>query len=108
MLEHVFHFQRTDQQVVEKVVNCPERLLIAHGILPPGQATPRHATDADVHLIVTRGTLAIQLGNQDPHTYETGTIVAVPFGTLMEVRSAGSETLEFFAVKAPHPDAWPI
>jgi hypothetical protein len=32
----------------------------------------------------------------------------VPFETMMEACSAGPEPLEFFAVKAPHPDAWPL
>ena len=108
MIEQVFHFQRTDKHVVEKVVDRPDRALVAHGVLPPGQATPRHATNADVHLIVVRGTLALQIADQDTHPYEAGAIVAVPYGTMMEVRSAGKEPLEFFAIKAPHPDAWPL
>jgi quercetin dioxygenase-like cupin family protein len=107
MIEQVFNFQRTDQHVIEKVVDRLDRVLIAHGVLPPGQATPRHETNADVHLIIARGTLAIQLADQEVHEYPAGSIVAVPFGTLMEVRSAGPDCLEFFAIKAPHPDAWP-
>ena len=106
MIEQVFPFQRTDQQVVEKVVDRSDRLLIAHGVLPPGRATPRHQTNADVHLIVVRGTLALQLEDQDIHTYEAGAIVAVPFGTTMEAHSSGTDPLEFFAIKAPHPDTW--
>ncbi len=108
MIEQVFPFQRTDGPVMEKLVDRPDRVLIAHVVLPVGQATPRHATNADVHLIVVRGTLSIQLGEQAPHLYAAGSVVAVPFETLMEARSAGPEPLEFFAVKAPHPDAWPL
>jgi quercetin dioxygenase-like cupin family protein len=108
MLEQVFSFQRTDQQLMEKVVDRPDRLLIAHVVLPPGQGTPRHATNADVHLIIARGTLSLLLADQTAHAYPAGSIVAVPFGTMMEARSAGPEPLEFFAVKAPHPDAWPL
>jgi quercetin dioxygenase-like cupin family protein len=108
MLEQVFSFQRTDRQTMEKVVDRPDRLLIAHVILPPGQATPRHATNAEVHLILARGTLSLQLADQAAHTYEAGSIVAVPFGVMMEARSAGTEPLEFFAIKAPHPEAWPL
>lgn len=107
MIEQVFQCQRT-APVIEKVVDRSDRLLIAHGLLPPGQATPRHATNADVHLIVARGVLALQLADQDVHAYGAGSVIAVPFGTMMEVRSAGTEPLEFFAIKAPHPDAWPL
>ena len=108
MIEQVASFQRTDQQVVEKVVDLPDRVLIAHGVLPAGQATPRHQANADVHLLVVRGTLALQLEDQDPHLYEAGSVVSVPYGTTMEVRSAGPGPLEFFPVKAPHPDRWPL
>jgi quercetin dioxygenase-like cupin family protein len=108
MIEQTFSFQRTDQQVMEKVVDRPDRLLIAHVVLPPGQATPRHEANADVHLIVVRGALALRLAEQELQTYPAGTVVAVPYGTLMEVRSAGPELLEFFAIKAPHPDTWPL
>jgi quercetin dioxygenase-like cupin family protein len=108
MLEQVYSFQRTDAQVVEKIVDRPDRVLIAHGVLPEGMATPRHGTNADVHLIIVRGTLALQVDGQEAHRYEAGSIVAVPFGTMMEVRSGGPGPLEFFAVKAPHPDSWPL
>ena len=86
----------------------PDRLLLAHVVLPSGQATPRHATNADVHLIVLRGTLALQLADQAAHSYDAGSVVAVPYRLMMEARSAGTEPLEFFAIKAPHPDAWPL
>lgn len=108
MIEQVVPFQRTDGPAMEKLVDRPDRVLIAHVVLPAGQATPRHATNADVHLIVVRGSLSIQLGEQPPHLYPAGSVVAIPYQTLMEARSAGPEPLEFFAVKAPHPDAWPL
>ena len=34
-------------------------------VLPPGQGTPRHATNADVHLIIVRGSLSLLLAEQD-------------------------------------------
>ena len=108
MIEQAFPFQRTDLKVMEKVVDRPDRLLIAHVVLPAGQATPRHAANAEVHLIVMRGVLSLQVADQEAHAYAAGTIVAVPYGTMIQARSEGPEALEFFAVKAPHPDAWPL
>jgi mannose-6-phosphate isomerase-like protein (cupin superfamily) len=101
MLEQVFTFQRTDQQVIEKVVDPSDtgHPHIIHGILPPGQATPHQETSAEVHLIVVRGTLALRVADQIIHTYETGTIVAVPLGVMLEARSAGPDCLEFFAIE---------
>lgn len=108
MIEQVVPFQRTDGPVMEKLVDRPDRVLIAHVVLPVGQATPRHATNADVHLIVVRGTLSLRLADEAAHEHPAGSVVAIPYETLMEARSAGPEPLEFFAVKAPHPDAWPL
>ena len=110
MLEQVFRFQRTDQRVIEEVVDHsdPHRLLITHGILPPGEATPHHPTDADVHLIILNGTLALRIADQMIHTYAAGTIIAVPFGAMMELRSEGPECLEFFTIKTPRIEAWPL
>jgi mannose-6-phosphate isomerase-like protein (cupin superfamily) len=55
-----------------------------------------------------RGVLSLQVADQEAHAYTAGTIVAVPYGTMMQARSEDPEALEFFAVKAPHPDAWPL
>lgn len=110
MLEQVSRFQRTDQQVLEEVVGCSDthQLIITHSILPPGEATPHDETQADKHLIVVRGTLALRIADQIIHPYEAGTIVTVPFGVTMEVRSAGPDPLEFFTIKALHPSTCPI
>lgn len=102
MLEQVFRFQRTEQPIMEKVVDHFGRFLITHGMLPPGQALPHHQVDADLHLIVTQGVLAVRIADQNSHDYEAGTIIAVPSGSMMEIRNGGTESLEFFAVKAPH------
>jgi mannose-6-phosphate isomerase-like protein (cupin superfamily) len=101
MLEQVFPFQRTDQQVIEEVVDPADtgHPHITHGILPPGQATPHQETTAEVQLIVIRGTLALRVADQIIHTYEAGTIVTVPLGVMMEARSAGPDCLEFFAIE---------
>jgi quercetin dioxygenase-like cupin family protein len=100
MLEQVFPFRRTDAMVGEKVVD-KSRLVIAHRVIPPGLATPRHQTDADVHLIVVRGVLTLLLADQEAHAYEAGSIVAVPCGAEMEIRNTGADALEFFPVKVP-------
>ena len=101
MLEQVFPFRRTDAMVTEKVVDQSPRLVIVHRVIPPGLATPRHQTDADVHLIVVRGVLTLLLADQEAHAYEAGSIVAVPCGTEMEIRNTGAEALEFFPIKVP-------
>jgi mannose-6-phosphate isomerase-like protein (cupin superfamily) len=107
MLEQVFRFQRTDEQVIEQVVDGSSQRLshITHGVLPPGEATPHERTDAEVSLILVRGNLALRIADQIIHTYEAGTILAVPAGITMELRSAGPEALEYFAIEAPLPQA---
>jgi quercetin dioxygenase-like cupin family protein len=110
MLEHVFRFQRTDDPVFEEVAGYSgtHGLLITHGVLPLGEATPHDNTDSEVTLIVVRGTLALRVADQLIHTYEAGTIVAVPSGITMELRSAGLEPLEFFMIKEPLSATWTL
>lgn len=110
MLEHIHRFQRTGAQLIEEVVEGFDTsgLRISHSVLPPGEATPRRQTEADVNLLCLSGTLALRLADQRIHTYEAGTILTVPAGISMEIRSAGTEVLEYFAIAGPNPTSLPI
>ncbi len=52
---------------------------------------------------VLRGTLSIQLDEQDDHNYVKGNILEIPFKTKMNVRNKNDETLELLVIKAPAP-----
>lgn len=102
-----FSFSTGDESIRERVVDQPERwnLLIAHVVLPPGEAVPQHPTDADAFVTVVRGSLSMAVEGVAETEHPRGTVLFLPKGTPMAPRNAGEETLEFFVVKTPHPQA---
>lgn len=107
MIETVHQFSPAGVALaMEKVVD-DERVNINHIVVPPGEAVPTHASNSYVHQIIVRGTLSLSLEDGEFNHYGSGTIVFVPFNQRMVIQNQGSETLEFFVVKAPNPRDMP-
>ncbi len=106
MQSEVFTYQTTDARIAEKVVDRPDRwsLLVAHVVLPPGEAVPPHPTNAEAFFTVLRGTLTLKAGEGPAGTYRKGQIVHLPNGTPMAASNTGDEVLEFLVIKTPHPE----
>jgi oxalate decarboxylase/phosphoglucose isomerase-like protein (cupin superfamily) len=51
--------------------------------------------------------LSLSLEDEPFNHHPQGTIVAVPFNQKMVIQNQGTETLEFFVVKAPNPRDMP-
>jgi quercetin dioxygenase-like cupin family protein len=67
------------------------------------QGLPEHYSNSNVYMIVVRGTLTLQLDEQEPHKYGKGNIINIPFHTKMNVNNKDEEVLELFVMKAPNP-----
>jgi quercetin dioxygenase-like cupin family protein len=106
MIEKTHPFTRTDSQTMEKIVD-DERVNINHIVVEPGKAVPTHVSNSFVHQVIVRGTLSLSLEDGPVNRYPAGTIVAVPYNQKMVIRNEGTETLEFFVVKAPNPRDMP-
>ncbi len=106
MTPETFSYSTGDTAIRERILSQPERwnLLMAHVVLPPGDAVPTHPTDADSFFVVVRGTLTLKAGEGPEVAYPRGTVLHLPKGTLMAPRNAGTDTVEFFVVKTPHPE----
>lgn len=102
MVEKQYRFTKTDEKVIEKIID-DKNVAVNHMVLNTGEALPEHVSNSNVYMIVVRGAVTLQLDNQPPHTYESGSIVTIPYKTNMNVRNEGIKTLEFFVVKAPGP-----
>jgi len=102
MIEKLFCFNQSYQKLIERVVS-DDNLDLNHIILPLGNALPEHYSNSHVYLIVVRGTMTIQLGEQDANEYPAGHIVNVPYKTKMNISNAQEPMLEFFVIKAPSP-----
>lgn len=106
MIEHPYTYTRPESQTVEKIVD-DDRVNINHIIVEPGKAVQTHFSNSFVHQIIVRGTLSLSLADGPFNNHGAGTIVGVPFNVKMVIQNQGSETLEFFVVKAPNPRDMP-
>jgi len=106
VIEKKYSYTRTESQIMEKIID-DERVNINHIVVEPGKAVPTHASNSFVHQIIVRGTLSLSLEDGPFNHYPAGSIVAVPFDQKMVIQNQGSETLEFFVVKAPNPRNMP-
>ena len=102
MVEKTYNFTRTSGKIIERIID-DENVAINHMILNKGEALPEHFSNSNVYMIVIRGTITIQLGDQPVHNYPAGTIINIPYNIKMNVSNQQEETLEFFVVKAPGP-----
>lgn len=102
MIEKNYEYAVSDTKHIEKLIDV-DPVMINHMILTKGDFVPDHHANSLVHMIVVRGKLTLELGEQEPHSYAKGNIVNIPYGTFMKVRNDHDEVCEFFVVKAPSP-----
>lgn len=102
MLERAYTYTQTNSKTIERIVS-DEYTDINHMVLGYGEALPEHDANANVRMIVVRGTVTLRLDSQEPHEYPAGNIVAIPFGTHMNVSNAHQDVCEIFVVKVPSP-----
>ncbi len=102
MIEKVYFLAQGNDKVIERVVT-DENINYNHMILPKGERLPHHSSNSNVYMTVVCGTVSLGLDEQEPHIYETGTILYIPEGVQMDVLNGGETTLELFVVKAPAP-----
>ncbi len=101
-IEKSYLFAKTDVKVVERIID-DEHAAINHMVLAKHDFLPEHFSNSNVYMIVVRGTLSLQLGDQQPHAYPSGSIVAIPYNIRMNVSNQDEPVLEFFVIKAPSP-----
>lgn len=101
MIEKHYSYTQSNEKVIEKLVG-DDVAMINHIVLAIGDALPEHYSDSHVYLIIVRGSLTIQLDDQEAQQYQAS-VVNVPFHTKMNISNTAKEALEFFIVKAPHP-----
>ena len=72
-------------------------------VLPKGEGLPKHYSDSNVYMIVTRGKITLELNDEEANSHPTGSILNIPYRTKMNVYNAQDEVTELFVVKAPSP-----
>lgn len=104
MKPKVYHFSSSKEKLIEQIVD-QEEVQINHIILPSGEKVPEHYSNSNVYLTIVKGEMSLFLeGEKTKHPL--GSIVQVPYHTKMLIENEGEESLEFFVIKAPHPQKY--
>lgn len=102
MVEKIYNYSTTDEKAVEKII-MDENINYIHMVFNKNEGMPEHYSNSNVYMTVSRGTLSIQLDEQEIHEYPKGHILEIPYKTKMNVNNLHEETLELIVIKAPAP-----
>lgn len=102
MIEKKYKYSTGNENAVEKIID-DENLHLNHMVFNKNEGLPEHFANSNVYMIVIRGTLSLQLDNQDVHEYVKGDMLNIPYNVKMNVGNKHDETLEIFVIKAPNP-----
>ncbi len=102
MIENIYRLSVNNEKTIEKVL-FDENVNFIHMVFNKGEGAPEHLSNANIYLTIIRGTLSINLGEQETHEYQAGTLLKIPSGVNMNIRNLYDDTLELIIVKSPIP-----
>ncbi len=102
IVEKKFPFTLTDEKHIERILE-DDNVAINHMVLPKGEGLPKHYSDSNVYMIVTRGQITLKLNDEEENSHPAGSILNIPYKTKMNVYNIQDEVTELFVVKAPSP-----
>lgn len=102
MVEQVFQYSMGNEKAVEKLI-MDDNVHYIHMLFNKDEGLPEHFSNSRVYMTIVKGTLTIQLDEQEPHRYEAGTVLKIPYQTKMNVGNKDEGLLELIVVKAPAP-----
>lgn len=98
MIEKLFKYSLTDKDLFENIIS-DDNLKLNHVVIESGKIFPRHKTDAEVYIIILKGELSIEIGDQDEKRFGVGDVINIPFGIDSTLGNKGDEITEVFVVK---------
>lgn len=102
MLEKIYKYQKSNEKIIERIVD-DENVALNHMVLTKGTGLPEHYSNSNVYMIIISGEMTLKLDEQQPQKYQAGDIINIPYNKKMNVNNFDEEILEFFVVKAPNP-----
>lgn len=91
-----------DDKMANRKLIDEKHLLVMQIALKPGQSVPQHNANSNVHLLVVRGDLAVNLDGVDNLVRE-GDLLPVAYQTPMIIKNTGSIDATFLVLKTPNP-----
>jgi len=77
-------------------------LQLMQAALKPGQSVPQHNANSNVHILVVRGEVVINLDGTDVLSKE-GSLVPVIHKTAMNIKNKSDQDASFLIIKTPNP-----
>ncbi len=77
-------------------------LLMMQAALRPGQSVPQHNANSNVHLVVLKGEVVVNLDGID-NVAKEGTLLPVANKTPMNIKNKSQENATFLIIKTPNP-----
>lgn len=91
-----------DEGMGKRILADEKHLLMMQVALKPGQAVPQHNANSNVHLLVVRGEVVVNLNGADTAAKE-GSLVPIAYKTLMYVKNETADEASFMIIKTPNP-----
>ena len=93
-----------DDKMGNRKVVDEKHLLVMQIALKPGQTVPQHNANSNVHLLVVRGALTVNLNGADNQVQvKEGDLLPVTYQTPMTIKNTGSDDATFLVFKTPNP-----
>ena len=77
-------------------------LLVMQAALKPGQSVPQHNANSNVHILVVRGEVVINLNGAESLAKE-GALVPIIYKASMNVMNKSNKDASFLIIKTPNP-----
>ncbi len=84
MINKILNYTITTNKTIEKIVN-DDVAMINHMVLPEGECLPTHKANSNVYMIVSEGTVTLELDGTPPESFSKGKILNIEYGTMMSV-----------------------
>ena len=91
-----------DEGMGSRKIVDEKHVLMMQAALKPGQKVPEHKANSNVHIVVLKGAVVVNLAGTDVPAKE-GDLLPIAFGTQMHIRNDSQENATFLIVKTPNP-----
>jgi len=91
-----------DEKMGSRKLADEKYLLLMQAALKPGQSVPQHNANSNVHILVVRGEVAINLDGAELLARE-GSLLPVSHQTAMNISNRSGQDASFLIIKTPNP-----
>jgi quercetin dioxygenase-like cupin family protein len=91
-----------DEKMGSRKLVDEKYLLLMQAALKPGQSVPQHNANSNVHILVVKGEVVINLDGTEI-VAEEGSLVPVIHKILMNIKNKSGRDASFLIIKTPNP-----